>query len=524
MRTLRLWLVLLLIPCVSLLLGCGSDSPTGPDAPLPPDESAILLNQLSVAMVPGAVAMISVEATDKLGQPVTCDATCSDANVASIVHSGNVIQVTGVDFGKATITVTSSVGLKKHIPVHIYDHRLLDAGELLISFTDQFSWRWDDRGSGGTYDGNFWHPIPAAGWFALGSFGTAGYYNPSGIRSMMVVKMDIDANPSVPPIAFPDDYVLIYNDAGSGANADGSFWLPVPPSGYKAMGVVAQRGWGKPALTDVVCVREDLTVLGEAGAFVWNDDETGANNDFGSWLIAGPVAGPHPGAYLETGTFVGWNYWHKPISHDAMHVLNVELPMLAEAPYQSYVPRLEGFDNPGDATVPMLAKVMLVPYSIVSDQLYANNPSWRWGNSPFYRLERHVYYKLLYHNHNQTGVEQQNSVEIVSGVTTTESNSFWSETSISVTAEAGISIKFFDAKVSTTVTQSFGYETMTSVSQLQEKHVTSTVTTAPGTAAALWQQFNRYVLKRHNGVNLETVAAWEFGIDSYVTDQFPPAN
>ncbi len=110
---------------------------------------------------------------------------------------------------------------------------------------------------------------------------------------------------------------------------------------------------------------------------------------------------------------------------------------------------------------------------------------------------------------------------ITSGVTTTESERYWNETAISISVEAGISIKLFSSKVSTTVTTSFGYERQTSVAVLQEKSVASSINTPPGRAAALWQQYNRYVLKRHNGTQLEPVAAWEFGIDSYVTDEYP---
>ena len=170
---------------------------------------------------------------------------------------------------------------------------------------------------------------------------------------------------------------------------------------------------------------------------------------------------------------------------------------------------------------PILSREMLVPCTIVRDPLYAGNFFWRISNSPFYRLERQVYYKLLYHNHNQTSETQTNSVLIRSGVTTEESNSYWEETSISVTAEAGISIKAFEAKVSTTVSRAFGYETTTSVAELNEKEISSSINTPAGKAAALWQRYNRFVLKRHNGTRLEPVSAWEFGIDSYVTDEYP---
>jgi hypothetical protein len=146
---------------------------------------------------------------------------------------------------------------------------------------------------------------------------------------------------------------------------------------------------------------------------------------------------------------------------------------------------------------------------------------WRVTNSPFYRLERQVFYKLLYHNHNQTSITQHNSYTRRYGVTTEESNEFWTETSISVTVEAGVSIKMFSGSISTTISKSMGYSTMTSVSELEESEYESGVDVLPGKAVAIWQRWNRFVLKRHNGTTLEPVKAWEFGINSFITDEYP---
>jgi hypothetical protein len=470
-------------------------------------------------MVPDGIENVLVLAKNKDGQVEAFEVESGDANIAGVTPvSDSVIQITGVNYGKTNITITSTSGATKKLPVWVYDHQVLDVGELLITFCDVFQYCWDDRGSGGDYDGSYYHPLPDSGFKPLGSIGFRNYYNPNGIHTVMVVK----AKQGSDALAAPVDYTLVYNDVGSGANTDGSFWTPVPPSGYLALGTVAQAGYNKPDTNAVVCVRADLTILGDAGDFIWIDEGTGANMWLGTWKIDPPDAGPHEDAYLSTGTFVGWNQWSPPAVHPVMNVLNVPLPLLAEAPYQSYVPKLTSYDKPPDETVPTMAREMLVPCTIVKDQLYdATNPHWRISNSPFYRLERQVYYKLLYHNHNQTSEVQTNSVLIRSGVTTTESESYWNETSISITVEAGVSIKMFESKVSTTVTTSFGYETMTSVAVLQEKEVNSTINTSPGKAAALWQQYNRFILKRHKGTSLEPVAAWEFGIDSYVTDEYP---
>ena len=62
---------------------------------------------------------------------------------------------------------------------------------------------------------------------------------------------------------------------------------------------------------------------------------------------------------------------------------------------------------------------------------------------------------------------------------------------------------------------------MISVSQFQEDKYKSGVDDLPGKAVAIWQRYNRFVLKRHNGTSLEPVKAWEFGINSFVTDEYP---
>jgi hypothetical protein len=502
--------------------GCEKSS-TEPE-PVGEDNSALLVSSLSIALVEGGAQAVCVNACDRNGNPDDYTVVSENSGIATVAKVDSIFTVTGVSYGSTSIKITSSSGKSVDLPVKIYNLQVLETEELLISFAQTFQYRWCDRGSGQSMDGSYYHPVITEGFKPLGSLGFGGYYNPDGHHAVMVVKTKAGSD----ALAAPLDYELVWSDQGSGANDDGSFWMPVPPTGYKAMGIVAQSGYGKPSLDDVVCVREDLTVPGEAGNLIWQ----GAGmvsfpllNCFGSWRIEPPIAGPHENAYLSTGTFVAVqaqnSYPGTPSVHPAMNVLNVGLPMLAETPYQQYVPKLTGYDPPPDETVPILAREMLVPCTIVSDPLYVNNQMWRVSNSPFYRLERQVFYKLLYHNHNQTSLTQHNSYTRRYGVTTEESNEFWSETSISVTVEAGISIKMFDAKVTTTVSRSFGYSTMTSVSELEESEYESGVDVLPDKAVVIWQRWNRFVLKRHNGTSLEPVKAWEFGINSFVTDEYP---
>ncbi len=502
---------------VIMLTGC-SDSPTDPNPPSNGDGP--LLSRLFVSMVPGASESVTICTPDGAGSNETCTITNSNPSVASATLADSSIHITGLAYGTTVITVTGARGLQRKLPVRVYSPFMLETAELLITFVDQFELRWNDLGSHGDNDGSFYHPVTKDGYHALGTLGLGpnGYPNPNGTRAVMVVK----ARPGHEnALASPVNYELIYSDVGSGADMFGSFWRPVPPSGYVALGtVVSRNSWNKPALTDVVCVREDLTKLGAAGAFIYNDAGTGANEYLSCWSIDQPVAGPHELAYLVTGTFVAVGNWNFPTANPMIHVLKVDLPTLSEAPLQTYIPRLDGYGSPPPQTMPTLDRAMLLPCSIVIDRV-RSDVGWKVAHSPMYRLERCVYYRLLYHNYNQTSELQTNVFERTTGISTSEATRIWNETAVSLSVEAGVSIKFIDAKVTATVSRSMGYETETSITEFQEKTVSTSLNIAPGKAGAIWQKFTRYVLYRHNGAELEPVSSWEFSMDSYVTDEYP---
>lgn len=156
---------------------------------------------------------------------------------------------------------------------------------------------WNDRGSGGKCDGAFYRPGVPADYCVLGYYGQSNYDSSRG--KLLVIKPILEnlLTTILPPVIAPLDYRCIWADKGSGAKMDGAFWEPVPPIGYKALGVIVTRGYEKPDLNNVVCVREDLVERGETGSMVWADIGTGANDDMSSWTIeAGSTA-------LSAGTF-----------------------------------------------------------------------------------------------------------------------------------------------------------------------------------------------------------------------------
>lgn len=202
-------------------------------------------------------------------------------------------------------------------------------------------------------------------------------------------------------------------------------------------------------------------------------------------------------------------------------MLRLTLPLLGESPPRTFLPRRTGLSSPPSRTPPLFARARLVPCTVVADPETSEDIAWRVAESPLFQLERHVYYRLLYFNYNQTSEVQTNSVLLRSGATTTESQSFHSTTGVSVSFESGVVRKLFTAKVTATVSRELGYATETSVAQLEEKEVSTSINTALGKATALWQEYSHYVLLRHDGATRQTVREWELGSDSYVTDEYP---
>jgi hypothetical protein len=485
-----------------LLIGCSKDKPTQSQ---PPNQGSIYLNRLVVSMVPGRSDSIVVHTTNADGSSGECTISNSAPSIASATINDSLLQITGLTCGIANITLTNGSGKSSTLPVQVYDCHVLDTGELYISYTDSFQFV--------TFYS--WKPVPPEGFYALGTFFADQLpwppTGPNGHKAVMVVK----PKPGSDAIAFTDSFQSTAYPYMTG-------WTPIPPPGYVALGHVMTGTWTKPA-DSVACIREDLTTAASVSAQLGTLHITSPGDYYISfWKIDQPDGGSHSEAYLAPGSFIcilGTN--PPPSDHSVAHVLNIDLPMLAEAPSQDYVPTLTSYDNPPDATIPRLGKAMLVPCSIVNDLLYTGNVDWQIANSPFYVLERQVYYKLLYHYYNRGSVVQDNNVAMTSGITTTESERIWNETEISLSTEVGLSFKAFSGKITATVSRKFGYETQTSVAELIQRTETQAVSTPPGKAAALWQQYNRYVLYRHNGTDLEPVTSWEVGIHSFVEDEYP---
>ena len=527
--------LLLLFLALAIVSGCDKEPADQEPDPVSRYDPELLVSSLSLALVKEGIQEITVTALDDDANPEDFRVTSGDEGIATVTKSGTTLTVTGVDYGKTTLSITSSSGKKRDIPVNIYNHRIIETDELIVTFLQNLEFIY--RRSVG-----FYHPVDTDGFHPLGSY--AGTYFGSGVTTgnagVMGVKAKEGYDPNNPPINHPVDYTAVIHLRDDDVVHKASIWRPIAPEGYVALGHVITRGFNiKPALTAIVCVREDLTIKGT----VADNHKVRASDTYtttwpftttrvwAAWDIEGPVASFHENAYLPAGTFVSANSGStsnpsRPINDPGVNVLKAKLPMLTEeTPFEEYVPRLTGRETPPEYTSPVLAREMLVPANTIRDPYYValDKEDKRIADSPFYRLERQVFWKKIHFVNNTTNIVQNGDYKIIHGITLSESEKSWQESGIEISAEAGVSIKGVDAKVTTTVSRSMGYETMTGISRLEHSERSVDFRVSPKKAGALYQKYNRFVLRRHSedGKSLSVACTWDIPEISYVIVEYP---
>jgi len=490
-------------------LGCGGSTSGSGGTPIPAPVP-MALSRTSAAAVPGGTAAITVTPASTASATTTYSATCTDPAVATASVTGTSVTITGLALGTCSVKVAGSDGSSDAMPVQVYDPKVMDTGELLVAITGSFTLQYDVAKDIGF---KVWHPVVPSGFYALGDLWWPGAADPSGSAAVLAIKPKVSGSTAT---------VLstTFSQKGNCYGLDSLY--PVPPPGYVALGRFGFDYRTNPSLCPYgICVRQDLTAPGALVGF-WDLLAPDNLTHFFWWRIDQPSAGPHTGALLAPGTFAHQvKYGGNPVANAdvANNVLKLNLPLLADAPERSFAPTLTSYDDPPAETPQTFAKAMLIPCTAITDA--TKTQAWQVANSPFYRLERAVFYKRLYHRYNQGSETSKDTVAMTAGATTSDSQTFSTKTGIQISAETGIQIGPLGAKVTATVSKEFGYETQTSVSELVEWTFNPEVPIPPHKAGALWQKYNRFTLYRHNGTVLEEVAHWDIGIPSYVTDEYP---
>ncbi len=278
---------------LGLLTASGGDYGIKPEAPIYVLREAIVEGETWVAAAQHSFGGVARDALSGLetvlcnGSPASVSGSTFSCTVALNPGETNLV-VHAVDRAGNTRVSTQAV------------ISALDA--LDVDYATTFQRVWDDSGSGASYDGAFYRPIVTSQDFApLGHYGQAGYGDAVGLL-LLAKEMTRGA------LASPVGYELVWTDAGSGADNDGAFWWPLPPPGYRCLGLIATGygqgdGYAAPSTNEVDCVRKELVAPGRVARQIWNDERSKAHRDFGSWQIV-----PKGGSGLHTGTFTGRSY------------------------------------------------------------------------------------------------------------------------------------------------------------------------------------------------------------------------
>ncbi|MGY2440696.1 Vps62-related protein [Pseudomonas sp. SDO52101_S400] len=274
---------------------------------------------------------------------------------------------------------------------------------LLISFTTEFHRLWDNKGSK-SKPGSFWRPTPAPdllpGYFPLGDVVVSGRDNINEQRAVAVV-CEGDSQAEKKALSKPVDFKLVWRDTGSRANGDCSVWRPVPPEGYVALGLVCTNDSNRPSFNAIRCVRADLVIASSANTLIWNDQGSGANQDFSAWSIQPPVA-PTGEIYFSPGTFVGAASYNKPATPITAYALRMPIPLQVDpAPAPPILTRNEASTALTPSRVTQVARL---PWFAVTDADL--RPVAQLRASPFYRVQRTDQYVLVGHGHNTDAVHR----------------------------------------------------------------------------------------------------------------------
>ncbi len=149
------------------------------------------------------------------------------------------------------VTVTSQLAV--FLFSFLFTHGLIAQDDMVKLYRvdiNKFEERWNDKGSGNDRDLAFWHPIGVPnGYYLAGSWGTGDYNNPNGNFVTYAWKTSdeyLKANGGQQLVVPAKGLKQVWTDAGSGADWDGSLYLPECPDGYYPIGLVANRSHSTP--------------------------------------------------------------------------------------------------------------------------------------------------------------------------------------------------------------------------------------------------------------------------------------
>lgn len=394
-------------------------------------------------------------------------------------------------------------------------HTYLD---LEIGFTSSFGYLWDDKKSRADTDASMWRPQAQDHFYPLGDFAQRGYDDPSGNAVVAVVRGTRD-DTLRPPTGFTklwDSHfgILFGLDVGS-------FWRPIPPDGYVALGLVCSPSLDDPPSTDVVrCVRKDLVVSAFAGDVAWSTAGSGGFPPlpaFSTWSVQAQTA-PAGHAYFAPGTFIGTNSTTPPGADPNAYSLQLNVSPIDPPTPTPERPKLhDTVTRPNDYSQDEVCYSVTLPWFAVKDPNLS--PVQQLAQSPSYRIDRIDRYKLIGYYYNDTSTEEGQTFSWSAGTSVEESSSFATTTGIEFGGEWGGPNATF--KFSVKLSLSFTYTTTTTKGWSQAEETSIEVKVPPETAVAAFIISSTYSLYHQDGSPVAIDVPYDGGKDTVYWTQFP---
>lgn len=387
-------------------------------------------------------------------------------------------------------------------------------------------------------------------------------------------------------LQFTTRFELQWNDKGSGADHDVSFYRPIPPAGFHALGSIGQKGYDDPnGKVAALCVKAAEPTSARPPLarpvrydFIWSDRGSGADRNGSCWRPVPPAGyvalgdvfvkgydaptldavmcvargltfegtiGKHIWTDSGSGANHDFSAWRVEVNrffHEAeggLFAVNSFVGASSTSrPSSSPVANTLRLPLPsrvvGKAEKPELTSREKPPEHtnpvverIVTVPFTAvddrNRPfAWIVENSPFYDIERSVCYDLVMFDDNTTDHMQRKSRTVTTGITKEQSETFSKITGVSVSYATGVEAGGFSTKASVQMSLQLGYSTTTSVAVFRSEQEQAVLSTPPRRAAAMWIEANTIQVIRSDDTAVAPELEFDAGSMSFVEAQYPP--
>ena len=158
------------------------------------------------------------------------------------------------------------------------DQPVLLSGELglEVNWVCEMEPAYNDKGTGGAQDVQFFQPLLPPGYGMLGGYAQGNHHGASGC--LLAVRPVNDASNALLQPA--STWRQIWTDENSGGTLDGSIWHAQAASpDYVCLGSIAKQGYSQPNLANYACVHQCLVEEIQVAGYIWSDAGTGASQD-----------------------------------------------------------------------------------------------------------------------------------------------------------------------------------------------------------------------------------------------------